>query len=124
MLSRAEFRRLVQEAIDSLPPDITQHLRNVEVVVEWSAQPYHKRLAGVPPREELLGLYEGIPLTERGVTTAEPLLPDRITIFQRPIERRYRTPERIREAIRRTLLHEIAHHFGISDERLRELGAY
>jgi predicted Zn-dependent protease with MMP-like domain len=120
----AEFRRLVQEAIDSLPEDILRHLKNVEVLVEWTASPEQRRKAGLRAREDLFGLYEGVPLTERGVTSGEPILPDRITIFQRPHERRYRTPERIRDAIRRTLIHEIAHHFGINDERLRELNAY
>lgn len=123
-MSPAEFRRLVEEAIDTLPEEILRHLQNVEVLVEWSALPEQRRKAGLRPWEDLFGLYEGVPLTERGVISGEPLFPDRITIFQRPIERRYRTPERIRDAIRRTLIHEIAHHFGISDERLRELGAY
>lgn len=120
----SEFRRLVQEAIDSLPEEFLRHLRNVEVLVEWSASPEQRRAAGLRSWEDLFGLYEGTPLTQRGVVTGEPVLPDRITIFQRPIERRYRAPEKVREAIRRTLIHEIAHHFGISDERLRELDAY
>lgn len=123
-MTTAEFRRLVQEAIDTLPRDILRHLRNVEVVVEWTPSLAQRRQAGVRPSEDLFGLYEGVPLTERGVTSGEPLLPDRITLFQRPIERRYRSRERIRDAIRRTLIHEIAHHFGISDERLLELNAY
>lgn len=123
-MTTAEFRRLVQEAIDTLPEDILRHLRNVEVVVEWTASPEQRRQAGVHAWEDLFGLYEGVPLTERGVTSGEPLFPDRITLFQRPLERRYRTRERIRDAIRRTLIHEIAHHFGISDERLEELNAY
>lgn len=120
----SEFRKLVEEAIDSLPEDILRHLKNVEVLVEWAALPEQKRRVGLRAREDLFGLYEGVPLTARGVTSGEPIMPDRIIIFQRPIERRYRTPERIRDAIRRTLIHEIAHHFGISDQRLRELDAY
>jgi predicted Zn-dependent protease with MMP-like domain len=123
-MSPAKFRHLVQEAIDSLPEDILRHLRNVEVLVEWTPLPEQRRRAGLRAREDLFGLYEGVPLTERGITSGEPIFPDRITIFQRPIERHYRTPGRIRDAIRRTLIHEIAHHFGISDERLRELDAY
>lgn len=123
MLS-SEFRKLVEEAIDSLPEDILRHLKNVEVLVEWTALPEQRRRVGLRAWEDLFGLYEGVPLTARGVTSGEPIMPDRIIIFQRPIERRYRTPERIRDAIRRTLMHEIAHHFGISDQRLRELDAY
>lgn len=123
-MTTAEFRRLVQEAIDTLPPEILRHLRNVEIVVEWTPSPEQRRLVGVRASEDLFGLYEGVPLTERGVTSGEPLLPDRITLFQRPLERRYRTRERLRDAIRRTLIHEVAHHFGISDERLQELNAY
>jgi predicted Zn-dependent protease with MMP-like domain len=71
----------------------------------------------------LFGLYEGIPLTER-TSNYGLVLPDKITIFRQPIEARSWTDEQVRRIVRRTVLHELAHHFGISDERLRELGAY
>jgi predicted Zn-dependent protease with MMP-like domain len=109
-----EFDDLVAEAIDSLPPDLQAFMSNVAVVVE--PEP--------PAGRPLLGLYQGVPLTRRGVGYAGAL-PDKISIYQGPLERHYGvTPETLRAAIRRVVLHEIAHHFGISDERLRELDRY
>jgi predicted Zn-dependent protease with MMP-like domain len=78
---------------------------------------------GLRPGQTLFGLYEGVPQTQR-TSHYGLVLPDKITIFQGPIERLHRSPEAIREQVRRTVIHELAHHFGISDERLRELGAY
>jgi predicted Zn-dependent protease with MMP-like domain len=106
-----EFERLVAQAIESLPAEFREKLENVEVIIE---QRY-------PPGTPLLGLYYGVPLTQRSVWAAH-LLPDRITIFQGPIESICRTREEIVAQVRRVVLHEIAHHFGISDQRLRELG--
>ena len=111
------------EALDALPPAFLERLDNVEVVVEPYADQETLRLAGVPNPMQLLGFYHGVPLTERshGYTL---VLPDKISIYQQPIERMCRTPEAIRAQVRRTVLHELAHHFGISDDRLRELGVY
>lgn len=92
-------------------------MRNVDIVVE--DEPDARQRAENERAEQLLGLYEGVPLTERGL---EPLLPDRITIFRRPIEAISASPAKQREIVRRTVVHEIAHHFGISDDRLHELG--
>ncbi len=122
-ISEAEFEALVAEVLDSLPEDIARYLDNVDVVVARWPTPEQRRQAGVREGEMLLGLYEGVPLTERGVHYGL-VLPDKITIFQGPLERISRTRAELREHIRRTVLHELAHHFGISDERLRELGAY
>ncbi len=117
------FEELVAEALDSLPPDIQEKLENVEVVVEWRPSPAQMRRMGLGPGQTLFGLYEGVPLTER--TSGYGLvLPDKITIFRQPIEAYCRTDEQVRQTVRRTVLHELAHHFGISDDRLRELGAY
>jgi predicted Zn-dependent protease with MMP-like domain len=121
-LTRPEFEQLVADALDSLPPDIAQYLNNVEVVVAgWPStqQLRASRISG----GTLLGLYEGIPLTKRG-THYNLVLPDKITLFQNPILAVCNTPAEALQAVRRTVIHEIAHHFGISDERLRELGAY
>jgi predicted Zn-dependent protease with MMP-like domain len=108
------FERWVQEALDSLPPDIAANLSNVAVTVE--PEP--------PSGARLLGLYQGVPLTQRGSFYAA-VPPDRITIYRRPLERLYgRDTERLRVEIRRVVLHEIAHHFGISDARLVELDRY
>jgi predicted Zn-dependent protease with MMP-like domain len=114
------FRVLVEEALDTLPEDISQHMSNVEVVVEEVPD------ADTSARFEsagttLLGLYTGVPLTERGIGYYG-VLPDRITLFQRNIERSNKTIEGIRRTVTRTVIHEVAHHFGISDERLAELG--
>ncbi len=122
-VSAREFEALVAEVLDSLPEDIARYLENVDVVVEWWPTPEQQARAGVPEDELLLGLYEGVPLTERG-TWYGLTLPDKITIFQGPLQHISEDRAALRENIRRTVLHELAHHFGISDERLRELGAY
>jgi predicted Zn-dependent protease with MMP-like domain len=108
------FQELVIQALDSLPDDIAAAMTNVEVVIE-DEPPVAWRGGGT-----LLGLYHGIPLTERRHYTNA--MPDKITIFRGPITRLARTPERIRDQVRKTVVHEIAHHFGIDDDRLRELG--
>ena len=115
-LQRARFARLVARALDDLPPRFAEKMRNVEIVVE--DEPSEDQLPD--DGGELLGLYEGVPLTGRGLD--EPYLPDRITIFRGPITRMSASPQRQEEIVRDTVVHEIAHHFGISDERLRELG--
>ena len=109
-----EFDRLVEEAIASLPEDLGAFMSNVAVVVEDEPP------AGLP----LLGLYQGIPLTRR-TTSYAGVPPDTISIYRGPLERLTGgDPDRLREQVRRVVLHEIAHHFGISDERLREIDRY
>jgi len=109
-----DFGREVEDALASLPPELQEAVSNVAVVVEDEP----------PPGQPLLGLYEGIPLTKRGSGYAG-VLPDKITIYRGPLERLYGADrESLRRQIRRVVLHEIAHHFGISDERLEELGRY
>lgn len=113
MTTREHFEELVVEALDGLPEWVRERLDNVEVIVEER-----------PPRPGLLGLYEGIPLTSRGMHYAG-VLPDRITLYRRTIERSARgDDERLKRVVRHTVVHEIAHFFGISDDRLRELGRY
>jgi predicted Zn-dependent protease with MMP-like domain len=108
------FERLVDDALDELPDDIRGVMSNVAVTVEDEP----------PPGQPLLGLYEGVPLGRRGPYYAGAL-PDKITIYRGPIERMTgANPELLRRQVRRTVLHEIAHHFGISDERLVELDRY
>ena len=114
MDERERFESWVAEALDALPPDIAGLLDNVAVVVEEEP----------PPGKRLLGLYRGIPHTRRTSSYAG-VLPDLITIYRGPLERLYgHDPALLRAQIRRTVLHEIAHHFGISDERLVELDRY
>ncbi len=114
-LKRARFARLVRRALDDLPAQFRERMRNIEIVVDDEPSPEQRPAGG-----ELLGLYEGVPLTGRGAM--EPYVPDRISIFRGPIERMSSSPRRQAEIVRDTVVHEIAHHFGISDERLRELG--
>jgi predicted Zn-dependent protease with MMP-like domain len=114
-LRRARFARLVRNALDELPTEFRERIRNLEIVIE--DEPAPAQLSG---SETLLGLYEGVPLTARGAM--EPYLPDRICIFRGPIERMTASPRRQAEIVRDTVVHEIAHHFGISDARLEELG--
>ena len=109
-----DFEREVEEALASIPPDLREVISNVEIVVE--AEP--------PSGQPLLGLYQGIPLTQRG-SGYSGALPDKITIYQGPLQRLYGADrDGLRRQIRRVVLHEVAHHFGISDERLEELGRY
>ena len=119
-MDRERFDRLVAEAVDSLPPEFKDRLENIDVVVQdW---PTRRQLisVGLRSRWELLGLYEGIPLTAAGRNHAAAL-PDKITIFRKPIEIAYRTEGRIVRGIAETVRHEIAHHFGISDARLGDI---
>jgi predicted Zn-dependent protease with MMP-like domain len=109
-----DFEREVEDAVASLPRELRDVISNVAVVVEEEP----------PPGQPLLGLYQGIPLTRRG-TGYSGVLPDKITIYRGPLERLYGSdPEKLRDQIRHVVLHEVAHHFGISDERLVEMGRY
>lgn len=121
-LSRAGFEALVDEALDSLPEEIQGWLDNVAVVVADRPSPEQLAEVGLGPDGLLFGLYTGLPKTRRGFTYGENL-PDRIVIFQRPIERVCHTPAEVREQVRRTVLHEIGHHFGLDEEQLRLAGA-
>jgi predicted Zn-dependent protease with MMP-like domain len=124
MLPRPEFERLVAEALDDLPPFFQARMVNVEVLIQLWPTHSDLRRAGLPAGHMLLGLYSGIPLTERN-QGYNLVPPDTITLFQGTIERAAGDdPARVRIQVRRTVIHELAHHFGISDERLRELGAY
>ena len=123
-LTSEEFERLVAEAADSLPPFFLEKMQNVEILVlAWPTAVMHQR-ARVKPGNMLLGLYEGVPLTKR-TSSYNMVAPDTVWIFQRPLEQVAGTDlDTLRERIRHTVIHEIAHHFGINDERLIELGAY
>jgi predicted Zn-dependent protease with MMP-like domain len=112
------FEDLVADALDSLPEEVARAMQNVEVVVEDEPPP--EMIKGLPRGTTLLGLYHGVPLTNR--ERYDRALPDKISIYKGPIVRLARTPERIKEQVRRTVIHEIAHHFGIEETRLHELG--
>lgn len=115
-ITREDFEQLVAEALDQVPPELTRLMDNVAVFVEDEPD---------PAEPELLGLYEGTPLTERGEWYAG-VLPDRISIYMGPTLRMCARENGDRDMvvaeIEVTVVHEIAHHFGIDDERLHELG--
>jgi predicted Zn-dependent protease with MMP-like domain len=114
MVTLDRFMELTREAVDGLPDWVHAELDNVEVFVEDDP----------PPGEPLLGLYQGVPLSERGDSYTWAL-PDRITLYRHPIERQAGPSEaRLRDVIAHTVAHEVAHHFGITDERLLEIDAY
>lgn len=119
-MPRDEFEALVERAFEELPPELASRVSNVDVVVQDVPGPEAVG-AVVGPGSLLLGLYQGIPLTRRG-DWYSAVLPDRITIYQANIERVARAPEAIPALVRRTVIHEFAHHFGIDDDRLAELG--
>ncbi len=119
-MERQPFESLVREALGTVPERFQPYLENVDVIVEdW---PLQDQLAGhlVDDNDLLLGLYEGVPLTERADYLT--VLPDRITIFQKSIEAICETNDQIVDEVRTTVVHEIAHHVGIDDVRLEELG--
>lgn len=119
-MRREEFERLVAEALDGLPEEFQKRLDNVDLVVAAHPTRTQMERTGIGPHQTLFGLYEGVPLTKRD-RGYHLVLPDKITIFQRPMEAFCRTDEEIRNLVRKTVMHEIAHHFGIGDERLKEL---
>ncbi len=122
-MNRVVFERLVHEALDTLPPSLLDKLDNVAVVVEPRPTWEQRRKMGLRPGHTLLGLYEGIPRTARD-QGYNLVLPDKISIFQEPILAMCHTDEEVRQTVRRVVLHELAHHFGISDEHLSEIDAY
>ena len=109
-MSPEEFEALVAEALDGIPDEFARYLENVSVVVEDE-----------PDEEGLYGLYQGIPLSERSHDFAAAL-PDRISIYRGPLVRDFRSRAQIRRQIRLTVVHEIAHFFGLDERRIRRLG--
>ncbi len=120
-MDRTRFTRLVTEVLNDLPQEFSTHLTNVEVVVEDEPSKAQLRSVGLDPRvDTLFGLYEGVPLEERA--SDAPLLPDKISLFYQPIVAACATEAEIRAEIRTTILHEVAHFFGIDDEDLNKWG--
>ncbi len=116
MLTQEQFEELVRQGIDSIDPKFLAKLKNVEIVVEDDPTPF--QLEKLKLRGALLfGLYEGVPLTKR--ESYGQVLPDKITIFKNPIEQVYSNPEDIKKAVKNTVWHEIAHHFGMDERQVR-----
>lgn len=110
-VSAERFDEFISEALHSLPPELAKQVDNVAIFVEDEAV-----------GRSLYGLFQGIPLTKRGPMSYSGVMPDRITLYQGAISRSAHTEEQVRAQVRKTLIHEIAHHFGIDDDRLKELG--
>lgn len=120
-LSLSEFEALVEQAVAALPEEILAYMDNVAITVaDWpSARVLNRTQTG--DRRQLFGLYEGVPLTRRGAHY-NLVTPDRITLYRGPLQAACRTLDALRDQVRRTVVHEIAHHFGIDEARIRELG--
>jgi predicted Zn-dependent protease with MMP-like domain len=120
-MSNEEFDRIVQRAIRRIPEEIRQHLDNIVISVQ--KRPSRRLLEDMdlPPDEPLLGVFEGVSLLERSVTEP-PLYPDTIFLFQEPLQEMCETLEELEEEIEITVVHEVAHYLGMTEERLEELG--
>jgi predicted Zn-dependent protease with MMP-like domain len=119
-MDRERFEWLVAEVVDSLPDEFHTKLENIDVVVQDEPIPSQLAELRLKRGETLLGLYQGVPLTKRSRHYGM-VVPDKITIFQKPIETRYKNDIEVKAEIKRVVQHEIAHHFGIGDARLRQL---
>jgi predicted Zn-dependent protease with MMP-like domain len=119
-MTRERFTRLVQEALDDIPRPFREAMANVAVVVEDEPSPDLLSEMEMEPGDSLFGLYHGIPLTERG-TTYGNTLPDRISIYQWPIEDACEDDEDIRQCVVETVIHEFGHYFGLSEEEIQEI---
>ena len=121
-LPLADFEALVESALAGIPPAFAPYLANVTILVaeEPSAALLH-RMGLDPHRDSLFGVYQGVPLSKRSHDHGNTL-PDHITIFRGPLVRAYRTPEALTAQVRRTVVHEIAHFFGLDEHRIRRLG--
>ena len=123
MMNRSDFEDLVAEALETLPEEFQSKMYNVDIVVQDWPNRQTMDQAGIHHPAELLGFYHGVPLTQRG-SNYYLVLPDKISIYRMPILMRSQTPAEVREMVHRVVRHEIAHHFGIDDDHLHEIGAY
>ncbi|MBM4308086.1 MAG: metallopeptidase family protein [Deltaproteobacteria bacterium] len=119
-LPRKEFERIVISALKGLPKSIKNRMENIDVVIEDQASPDLLSEMGLHSPSDLLGLYQGVPIDRRGFYYGN-VLPDKITLFQHPIESICRTKEEIAEKVREVVVHEVGHYFGLDEERLEEL---
>jgi len=121
-VEQEHFKELVRQALATVPTEIAEHIDNVDVEVQAWPSIRQLQSARVPQGRTLLGLYQGVPLTKRN-SGYMMVPPDRITIFQGPLERIARTDDELVERVREVVVHEVAHHFGISDARLSQIEA-
>jgi len=118
-MQRIEFEKLVVDALDDLPEEFQQKLENIEVVVEDEPSQDILRQMNITPPNILLGLYQGVPLNKRGRGYAN-VLPDKISLYQWPIESVCRDENELKERVREVVMHEIGHYFGLSEEQIRK----
>ncbi|MGA9116575.1 MAG: metallopeptidase family protein [Bacteroidota bacterium] len=122
-VDQEEFEQMAHEAFESLPEEIRSRIENLFVVVEDTPCEETMQKMGLRSREELLGLYEGIPLDRRGEHYGSyPVVPDRVTLFKRNIEAVCNSRGAVRRKVRDVLIHEIAHHYGFDEDDVREAG--
>ena len=122
-MKREEFERIAQEVFDGLPKHLLERIDNVRIVVEAAPSAETMHQVALAPSSMLLGLYEGVPLTKRGVDYGvAPVVPDKITLYQRNIELSCSSEKEISEKIREVLIHEIGHYFGMNEREIREAG--
>ena len=119
-LTREKFEKIVNEGIKAIPEKFLQKLKNVAIVVEDEPTLTQKKKLNIHAGWTLYGLYEGVPQLERG-TNYSAVLPDKITIFQNPIEAAAENEEDIKEMVKNTVWHEIAHHFGMDEAKVRQI---
>lgn len=121
-MDHKEIKKEAARILERLPKEFRSRLHNVEIVIAKKPKKSQLRAMGLDPRRDVLyGLYEGTPLPERS-SLNPPLLPDMITIFSEPLTRDFQDPAQLRKQIRLTVLHEIAHYFGMDEEEIEDLG--
>jgi len=118
-LSDEEFQKLIDQALTELPGEHAKNIKNVAILYELEPTPEQRVTSKLKPYETLLGLYEGVPLSQRQGMTR--LLPDKITLFKGPLSRRANTPTELKESIKHTLWHEIAHYYGLNHDQIHGL---
>ncbi|MFA4880848.1 MAG: metallopeptidase family protein [Candidatus Doudnabacteria bacterium] len=118
-LNRTEFEKIVKEGVKAIPERFLGKLDNVAIVIEAEPTSAQKKKLNIHPNWTLFGLYEGVPQARRGINYSA-VLPDKITIFQKPIEMAARNEKDIKEMVKNTVWHEIAHHFGMSELEVRQ----
>ena len=121
-LNRKEFEKIIKEGIKAIPEKFLRKLENVAIVIEDEPTPAQKKKLNIHSGWTLFGLYEGVPQLERGANYSA-VLPDKITIFQNPIEAGARDGKDIKEIVKNTVWHEIAHHFGMYEARVHQAEA-
>ena len=119
-MTRDDFRKLVDEALETIPADFREAMQNIAIVIEDEPTPEQLDEVGIEPPDTLLGLYEGTPLTERQWSHGNTL-PDKVTLFQGPIEDSSEDEDDLVVAIGETLIHEIGHYFGLSEDEIEEI---